>query len=323
MAKQNCSLLLWICFGISLAGCQTTHVTDLESGVVPESEWPKLLLLSRESFAKDFPTVVRLETINDHDLTSRQRDRDLDCLERECALQPGGNTIGLTYAWSQTETKIQQQLKNFGSGLLIPLGILGGNPNPAFPIANSHCNTTIDFNAQATRSYVLNIVHSDQTEQPEEFQILDVESGSVVVSSYPSCALRYETAFPFSNESASDDQCAIHIFMGKDHRVDSVQFYLDDLLSHNPRGRMAYTFLVQPGRHQLRASVASNSAISDKQNVDNVSIRCDAGETQYLQIEVEGFWTSRPIISEVSPEDVQRLASKVADKSKLHAIEDP
>jgi len=328
MAKRIYSLLLWICFGISVASCQTTPVTDSESDIVPASEWPKLLLLNRESFAKDFPAVVRLVTINDHDLASRHRYRELDCSERECALQPGGNTIGLFYAWSQTETKMQQQMKNLGSGLFAPLQALSGIGilmGPAFPIANSHCNTTIDFNAQATRSYVLNIVHSDQKEQPEEFQILDVESGSIVDSSYPSCALRYETAFPFTNESASVEQCAIHLFMGKDHRVDSVRFYLDDFLSHSPWGRMAYTFIVQPGRHQLTASVASNAAaeLSDKQNVDDISIQCDAGETQYFQIEVEGIWTSRPVISEVPAEDVQRLASKVADKSKLHDIEDP
>ena len=108
--------------------------------------------------------------------------------------------------------------------------------------------------------------------------------------------------------------------MGKDHRVDSVRFDLDDSLSHSPRGRMAYTFLVQPGRHRLTASVASNSALSDKQNVDDISIQCDAGETQYLQIEVE---VRVRRVARRHREDVQRLVSKVADKSKLHEIEDP
>lgn len=321
--NRKYSLLLWLFLSVSLAGCQTSDVAATKSDIIPRSEWATLLESSPESYAKDFPTKARLITINGRGLAESQRDKRFYCSNQSCALHPGDNEIGIVYAWSQTETKQQQLRKNLGSMVLMPLVIFGGSVDPAFPLKNSHCDMTITLDARATRNYALNIVHTVQKEQPDEFQILDVDSGAVVVSSIPSCGLLFETVFPFSNKLGSDEQCAIHIFMGKDHRVDSVQFHLDNLRSRSARGRMAYTFFVEPGRHEVTASVVSNPGLSTKENAQESSVQCSAGEAQYVQIDVEGFWTSRPIISEMSAEDAQPWVSKVAAKSKLHAIEDP
>lgn len=321
--NRKYSLLLWICLSVSLAGCQTSEIAATKSDIIPRSEWATLLETSPESYAKDFPAKARLITINGRGLTVTHRDRRFYCSDRSCALHPGDNEIGIMYAWSQTETKQQQTRKNLGTMVLLPLTLLGGSADPAFPLKNSHCNMTMTLDAQATRNYALNIVHTVQKEQPDEFQILDVDSGAVVASSIPSCGLLFETVFPFSNKLGSDDQCAIHIFMGKDHRVDSVQFRLDNLRSRSAWGRMAYTFFVEPGRHEITASVVSNPGLSTKVNAEESSFQCSAGEAQYVQIDVEGFWTSRPIISEISAEDAQPWVSRVAAKSKLHAIEDP
>jgi hypothetical protein len=322
--KLEHSIPFFIFISATLAGCQTQDVKDQESNAVPVTEWATFSTLSQENHAKTFPSDIRVRTINGRALVDSRNDERVNCSNRQCKLYPGSHTIEFTYVWSQTETRGKQTAKGFGNALLAPLVFLGGGGvDPAFPIDDSHCKMTMAFDARATRGYLLNAVHIIQKEQPEEFQILDAESGSVISSAVPSCRQLFETAFPFSNKTVPDNQCAIHVLMGRDKRAEGVQFEMDRLDSHTfgARGRMAYTFFVEPGEHQIDASLIHKPAFSTKRHTATKSIQCQEGEGIYLQIDVEGFWTSRPTATELSYADAQRLISRVVAKSKLLEVD--
>lgn len=320
-SRSGRSLVLSVCCVTGLVGCQSTEVKDPEPVPSPRSEWASFHPPEEPNEAKSFPNRIRLTAIDGIRIAGEESGSRFSCSERLCSLHPGAHEIGMTYVWSQTETKGEQLRKNVASVILAPLLIIGGeDPGAAFPLKNSRCDITITLDAQETRDYIPNIVHAVQKEQPDIVQILDSESGDVVASATPTCELLYETEFPFTNESAVGDQCAIHVFMGRDHRAGSLKFDIDGAQSQNASGRLAYTFIVNPGEHQISASVPRDSWGSSKRNIETHEVRCSAGNARYVQIDVEGFWTSRPKISDVSAEEIGPLISRVADKGRLHEL---
>ncbi len=313
--------LLCVCLGITVAGCGTQGVkeTNPNPNMVPKKEWGTFHgNLRWESSARDFPGTFYVRSMNGRKLKGRVKDKRIDCLIKDCKLHPGSHSIEVDYYWSTSHTKKERNRTQMWEGLGLILGIFAGG-GASFPSYSDHdnpCKITLTFEVQKRREYALNIIHTVQQEQPEEFQIVDIESGGVIASASPSCQMLHNTPLLFSNQHVPDDQCAIHIFMGKDRRVEQVIFNVNESRTYEARRRKAYTFLEEPGEQLINVSVARNAALSNKRNTETIVVQCSAGETKYIQLDVIGFWTSRPAAIELTIEDAQPLISKIMSKSK-------
>jgi len=138
------------------------------------------------SKSKEFYSQHRVVTLDDHDLyqrgSARSRDERINCLLRDCRLQPGQHSTDVEYRWSsmEAEKKLRQRQTRAAFGIL-----LGGGE--AVPDLNFPCHASVSFEVQSAHDYLLNVVHTDQSVAPEEFQIVDTESGAVVGSARPRC----------------------------------------------------------------------------------------------------------------------------------------
>jgi hypothetical protein len=175
----------------------------------------------------------------------------------------------------------------------------------------------MSFEARASSSYLLNVVHSTQLERPEELQILDADSGSLVARAIPSCRLQIEMAFPYSDRPIPNDKCAIHVLAGEDIRTRDVQFKLESAGPnwYQLRSRKAYTFIVEPGSHTIDASIIGHTEFSKTPHTATRIVQCDAGATVYNLVDVEGFWSPKLAITELPYAEAQRLATKVVPES--------
>ena len=309
--KPRYAILLLICLSVTLTGCQTQGVKDTQPITTPKREWATFSgRLSRERNVNNFPSKFYVRTMNGRRLRGGVKNKWTDCLIGECKLHPGRHSIEVDYYWSTSHTRKEWNRKDFGEALSV-LGIfVGVAPNFSSRQDDNPCQITLEFEVQAAREYVLNVIHTVQQKQPEEFQIVDTESGAVIASAAPACNLIHKTAMPFSNQSLPNDQCAIHIITGKKQVVDQVTFYLNESHKYDARRRKVYTLFAEPGEQLIHV------AIGDTKNKETIGVQCTAGEANYIKIDVTGLWALRPTVIALSTDEAQPLISKFISKSK-------
>lgn len=318
--KPHFSILLFICLSVTLTGCQSQGVKDTEAITVPQREWASFNgNLSWESSARDFPSTFYVRSMNGRKLKGVVKDKRIDCLIKECKLHPGSHSIEVDYYWSTSHTKKERNRSEMWEALGFVLGFFsgGGGSVPGYSYHDNPCNVTMTFEAQARRNYAINVIHTVQRAMPEEFQIVDRESGAVIASAAPACNLIHKTAMPFSNQPLPNDQCAIHIITGKKQVVDQVTFYLNESHKYDARRRKVYTLFAEPGEQLIHVVVPKYSEMfGDAKNKETINVQCTAGEANYIKIDVTGFWTLRPTAIALSTEEAQPLISKFISKSK-------
>lgn len=306
--KPRYAILLLICLSVTLTGCQTQGVKDTQPITTPKREWATFSgRLSRERNVNNFPSRFYVRTMNGRRLKSAVKNKRIDCLIGECKLHPGRHSIEVDYYWSTSHTRKERNRKEFWEALSVVGALYGGDLSFSSRQDNP-CQITLEFEVQAAREYVLNVIHTVQRKQPEEFQIVDTESGAVIASAAPACNLIHKTAMPFSNGPIPNDQCAIHILTGKKQAVDQVIFYLNESHKYEARPRKAYTLFAEPGEQLIHIAV--------RKNKETIGVQCTAGEANYIKIDVTGFWTSKPTAIALSTEEAQPLISKIMSKSK-------
>lgn len=313
-------ILVWSCvsFAAVISGCQGQNVKNDAVGTVPFVDWATLKTSDpRTSDVINFPSHIGVEMINGHALVDSAYDGRASCTSGQCKLHPGSHTVVVSYAWSQTETRKRRKAKEVGNALLLPFIIYGRDVGSAFPIDDSRCETSMSFEARASSRYLLNVVHSTQLEQPEELQILDARSGSLIARAIPSCRLLIEKAFPYSDGPIPSDKCAIHVLAGEDIRTKDAQFKLESVGPnwYQLKNRKAYTFIVEPGSYTIDASITGHTEFSKKPRVATRILQCEAGTVVYNLVDVEGFWSPRLAITDLPYTEAQRLAPKVVPGS--------
>ncbi len=177
------SALLLLCLAVALSGCShpslRTRTATFDGDV----------LLSGE--AKDFFSRHRVVTLNGHDLydgrRAEVRDQRIKCMLRDCKLQPGQHTVDVEYFWSSLEAEKKKRRSDNWKALGLILGMFAGSAGEGPNSRYYPCHVSISFEVQSAHAYLLNIVHTDQTKGPEEFQIVETASSAVVGSSSPSC----------------------------------------------------------------------------------------------------------------------------------------
>ena len=315
--KPRYAILLLICLSVTLTGCQTQGVKETQPITTPKREWATFSgRLSRERNVNNFPSRFYVRTMNGRILKGAVKDKRIDCLIRECKLHPGRHSIEVDYYWSTSHTRKERNTKEFWEALSVVGMLVGGAPSFSHRQDNP-CQISLEFEVQAAREYVLNVIHTVQLKQPEEFQIVDTESGTVIASAAPACNLIHKTAMPFSNRPIPNDQCAIHILTGKKQAVDQVTFYLNESHKYDARRRRAYTLFAEPGEQLIHIAVPKNSKVfGDTKNKETIGVQCTAGEANYIKIDVTGLWTLKPTAIALSTEEAQPLISKIMSKSK-------
>jgi len=176
--------LLFLCSIGMLGGCSNT--TNKPRPATFDAD------MRMEGETREFYSQHRVVTLNEHDFHKRRRaeirDQRIDCLYRECKLQPGWHSVDIEYFWSSIEAENRRDRKLGLEGVLLLLGILGGaagdlpDNSRYFP-----CRASVSFEVQSGHEYALKVVHTDQSEEPENIQMVDIESGAVVGSAQPSC----------------------------------------------------------------------------------------------------------------------------------------
>lgn len=304
-AKPRYSILLLVCLSVTVLGCQTQDVKDTHSATVAKKEWATLSgRMSRGRNFETFPSKIVFRKMDGHDLGRVVKKRQFDCVGKECKFRPGRHSIEIDYIWSKTETIEQQKKKLRSEGLGVALMIFGAVPDLAV-YENSKCGVTIEFEVQAARQYVLNVVHTDKRREPDAFQIVDTES-DVVIASQTRCDLIYETALPLSEEPVSSDQCAIHLISDISSPM---TFYLND--SHPYYGHhMSHTLFTEPGEQAIKVTRGRVSPSARPKNIESIVVQCDGGEAKYVQINMTmGIWAYKYILIELSAQEAQ-LANK-------------
>ena len=309
--KPHFSILLFICLSVTLTGCQTQGVKDTQPITTPKREWATFSgRLSRERNVNNFPSRFYVRTMNGRRLKGGVKNKWIDCLIGECKLHPGRHSIEVDYYWSTSHTRKERRLN---TNVAVTLSILGAYHGvaPSFSSRQDNpCQITLEFEVQAAREYVLNVIHTVQQKQPEEFQIVDTESGAVIASAAPACNLIHKTAMPFSNQPLPNDQCAIHIITGKKQAIDQLKFYLNESHKYDARRRKVYTLFAEPGEQLIHV------AIVDTKIKETIGVQCTAGEANYIKIDVTGLWTLRPTVIALSTDEAQPLISKIMSKTK-------
>ncbi len=173
------SVLIFFCLTVGLAGCSHTSPRARPASFNGD------VRLADES--KDFYSQHRVVTLNGHDLYDRRRvrvkDQRINCLLRDCSLKPGQHTIDIEYFWSSLEAEKKRQRTEAWQTLGNLLGGTYGSIDSRF----YPCNGSVTFEVQSAQKYILNVVHADQSNGPEEFQVVETTSGAVVGSAHPSC----------------------------------------------------------------------------------------------------------------------------------------
>ena len=177
------SVLLLLCLVVALGGC--SHTAPKAASATFDGD----MRLAGE--AKDLFIQHRVLTLNGHDLYDRRnakaRDQEINCLLRDCKLQPGQHTIVVEYRWNFLEAENSKIRSEALNGLVSFLGMFVGvgGPWPDSPVYP--CQVSISFEAQSAVDYILNIVHTDRTDVCRlEVQVVEFESRVVVGSSNPS-----------------------------------------------------------------------------------------------------------------------------------------
>ena len=102
-------------------------------------------------------------------------------------LDTGQHTIDVEYFWSSLEAEKKRNRKEGGQILLFLIALFGGVPGDLPDPRTYPCHVSISFEVQSGHDYVLHVVHTDKSDVPEEFQVVDTESGALAGSARPSC----------------------------------------------------------------------------------------------------------------------------------------
>jgi len=141
--------------------------------------------------SKEFYSQHRVVTLNGHNLYDGRRakvkDQKINCLMRDCKLQSGQHTINVEYRWSSLEAEKAKRKSDSWQGFLFSFGMLFGQASNPPNSRYYPCQVSISFDVQPAHDYILNVVHTDQTKGPEEFQVVESESRELVGSTSPSC----------------------------------------------------------------------------------------------------------------------------------------
>ena len=176
-------VLLLLCLTVPLGGCTNTSPRTRPASFDGD------VRLAGE--ARDFYSQHHVLTLNGHDLNDGRRakvkDQKINCLMRDCKLQPGQHTINVEYRWSSLEAEKAERRSDNWQSFWFALGMLGGGAGNPPDSPNYPCQVSVSFEVQPAHDYILNVVHTDQTRGPAEFQIVDSESRAIVGSASPSC----------------------------------------------------------------------------------------------------------------------------------------
>jgi hypothetical protein len=307
------STLLALWSSIVVSGCQTTQLVDEQPKQIPRSEWVTLNL-GYPRDANGFPGRVFIGSIDNQSMDRNEFGtvavRGMFRCERSnmCTVHPGMHSIELVYVWSKTETVRQQKKRRFWTEVTAPIFLIGGMPGYGYGAdQNSRCRTAIEFDAEETKNYALNVIHSNGTGQPDSFQLINTDTGAVL-EKQDGCEPVYETALPYSHKRASADQCAIHLMSTSSTPK---TFYIND--SHPIHGyEMNHTVFVEPGDQLIGASFGSVPTSAKSADAESVFVQCGAGEEVYVRFaKASGFWNPRFKLTELSTEDAQRIYEAV------------
>jgi hypothetical protein len=193
--KLACSTLLFICLAAALPACQTTGTLGSDGNTIHRARWATFdgdVSSSNES--KDFYIRHRVLSLDGHELHGRRNPRikelRFDYLLRDCKLSPGQHSIDIEYLWTSLEEEKQRGRQENWQFFGFFLGVAGG-AGIATELPESSrfypCHATITFDVQSVRNYQLHIVHTGQSRVPDEFQMVETKSGTVVGSTRPTC----------------------------------------------------------------------------------------------------------------------------------------
>jgi hypothetical protein len=312
VANQSYSILLSFWLSIVFFGCQTQTIVGEQPNQVAKSAWATFNLVYPRN-ASDFPSAVFVTTMDSHSL-GRNEDGGVEVRgkmsckkENLCVLHPGTHSIVLDYVWSKFET-VDQQRKKASRETWLSAGVLIGLVPEVAVYQNSQCRTTIEFEAQETKDYALNVIHSDRKEGPDVFQVVDTHSGDVI-GRQERYDYSYESALPYSDKPVSADQCAVHLMSNIPYPM---TFYINH--SHPIHGyHMNHTILVEPGEQVISAASGRVSASTKSIDGETILVQCDGGEATYVRIDkVKSFWKDEFRLTELSAEEAQ-----IVDKTIL------
>lgn len=181
------SILLLACLGMTIAGCASHGAKESDPNKLPKTQWGMFHGNMRwEIERKGFYNLFHVTSVNGLELEIATETDRIDCELQECKLRPGEHSIGIVYRWSTPKFRAEQRRQSLES-YLMTLGMLTGNlviPNIE---ADWPCKVELTFEAQSRHRYAINVVHTDQQEPPQAFQIVDIKSEEFIINMPPSC----------------------------------------------------------------------------------------------------------------------------------------
>lgn len=186
---------------LALGGCAVSNESP-DRDHLPPSQWATMDGdIGSVTGNENIYGQHQLMTLNGHDLHDGRNPRvkeqkRIDCMLRDCRLYPGQHSILVKYRWDSTEREKQRRKSNawrdLGSGLLLIGGALsgGGSAMSAPGVSEGavyRCKAEIIFKVLARHDYALRIVHTEVYRGPEEFQVVETATDTVVGKVQPAC----------------------------------------------------------------------------------------------------------------------------------------
>ena len=181
------SILLLACLGMMIAGCASPGAKESDPNKLPKTQWGSFHGNMRwEIERKGFYNLFHVTSVNGVELELATETDRIDCEFQECKLRPGEHSIGIEYRWSTPKFRTEQRKQSLMI-IVMTLGMLTGNLITPEIEADWPCKIELTFEAQSRHRYAINVVHSDQQEPPQAFQIVDIKSEEVITSMPPTC----------------------------------------------------------------------------------------------------------------------------------------
>lgn len=241
---------------------------------------------SEDNLTSDFHRDLRISRIDNHRPNKFRINRsNIYCLVSidDCRLRPGNHKITISYEWSYGYLWPDLKSNDVGFSLCRTdtgyFGKIHVFNYPGFNLPDtcpsyfrniSFCENELEFSAELSQHYRVNVVHTDPANIPTEIQVINTDTGDVSFS-MKGCDIKFRQFLPELSRSTSDDRCAVNFILNDEFKrqrwilVSESRIYFNNSYPYYFNARFSdtnfYSTYLKTGHFKLEWKYTSNKYI--------------------------------------------------------------